>query len=46
VNFRDQILKVKVSADKTVFYLEGDNAIEINVNGKAVELQPNQELEV
>ncbi len=39
VNFRDQILKVKVAADKTVFFLEGDNAIEINVNGKAVELQ-------
>ncbi|WP_037320812.1 glycoside hydrolase family 65 protein [Salegentibacter sp. Hel_I_6] len=43
VNFRDQILKVKVAADKTVFFLEGDNAIEINVNGKVVEVQPNQE---
>jgi len=46
VNFRDQILKVKVSADKMVFFLEGDNAIEINVNGKTVEVQPNQELAV
>lgn len=43
VNFRDQILKVKVAADKTVFFLEGDNAIEINVNGKVVVVQPNQE---
>jgi len=44
VNFRDQILKVKVSAEKTVFHLEGENAIEINVNGKPVEVHPNNEV--
>jgi len=44
VNFRDQILKVKVSAEQTVFHLEGDNRIEINVNGKPVEVQPNNEV--
>ena len=43
VNFRDQILKVKVAADKTVFHLEGKNTIEINVNGATVEVQPNQQ---
>jgi maltose phosphorylase len=44
VNFRDQILKVKVSAEQTVFHLEGDNRIEINVNGKPVKVQPNDEV--
>jgi maltose phosphorylase len=44
VNFRDQILKVKVSAEKAVFHLEGENAIEINVNGKPVEVHPNNEV--
>lgn len=46
VNFRDQVLKVKVSAGETVFYLEGENAIEIDVNGESVEVKPNQELAV
>ena len=43
VNFRDQILKVTVTSDQTRFSLEGDNSIEIKVNGETVEVKPNQE---
>ncbi|MGY5850579.1 glycoside hydrolase family 65 protein [Salegentibacter sp. F14] len=43
VNFRDQILKVTVNLDKTSFFLEGDNAIEIKVDGEPVEIKPNEE---
>ncbi len=42
VNFRDRILKVDVSAEKTGFSLEGDDSIEIMVKGKKVEVQPNR----
>ncbi|SFN59772.1 glycoside hydrolase family 65 protein [Salegentibacter flavus] len=43
VNFRDQILKVTVTKDKTRFLLEGDSAIEIKVDGETLEVSPNQE---
>ncbi|GAA4320396.1 glycoside hydrolase family 65 protein [Pontixanthobacter gangjinensis] len=41
VNFRDRILKVNVSADKTEFSMEGSDSLEILVNGKAVEVLPD-----
>ncbi|WP_081209849.1 glycoside hydrolase family 65 protein [Salegentibacter sediminis] len=43
VNFRDQILKVTVTSDQTRFSLEGDNSIEIKVNGESLEVSPNEE---
>jgi len=42
VNFRNQIVKIKVAADKTTFSLEGDEAIEILVKDKLVEVTPNE----
>ncbi|MCH4823684.1 glycoside hydrolase family 65 protein [Gramella lutea] len=41
VNFRDRILKVTVSSEKTEFTLEGNDPLEILVNGKPVEVKPN-----
>ena len=41
VNFRDRILKVDVSSDKTEFSLEGNDSLEILVNDKVLEVQPN-----
>ena len=41
VNFRNQILKIEVAADKTSFLLEGTEPLEILLNGKAVEVAPN-----
>ena len=41
VNFRDRILKVDVSADKTEFSLEGEDSLDILVNGKKLEVLPN-----
>lgn len=41
VNFRDRILKVDVSSGKTEFTLEGEDSLEILVNGKLVEVLPN-----
>ncbi len=41
VNFRDRILKVDVKANETEFFLEGDKALEILVNGEEFEIQPN-----
>ena len=46
VNFRDRILKVNVSADKTVFSLEGEDSLEILVNGNKVEVSPNTQVSV
>ena len=42
VNFRNQILKIKVAADKTTFSLEGEEAIKILVKDKLVEVIPNE----
>ncbi len=41
VNFRNQILKVEVTASKTHFTLEGDAPIEIMVKGKKITIEPN-----
>ena len=41
VNFRDRILKVQVSDKETKFSLEGEDSLEILVNGKTVEVLPN-----
>jgi len=42
INFRDQILKVNVKQDSTSFSLEGDNELQILVNGNAVVVSPSQ----
>ncbi len=41
VNFRNRILKVKVSKGKTSFALEGDQELTIHVDGKEVTVFPN-----
>ncbi|WP_431156682.1 glycoside hydrolase family 65 protein [Winogradskyella poriferorum] len=41
VNFRHQIIKVIVDKDRTHFELEGDNELDILVNGKTVTITPN-----
>lgn len=41
VNFRGRILKVEVTGHKTSFSMEGEASLEILVNGKLVEIQPN-----
>lgn len=46
VNFRDRILKVDVSAEKTNFNLEGEDSLEILVKGKKIEVQPNTPVSV
>ncbi len=40
INFRDRILKVHVSGKETKFSLEGEESLEILVNGKKVEVSP------
>jgi maltose phosphorylase len=46
VNFRHQILKVNVSKGQTHFELEGDQDLEILVNGNSVTISPNSLLSV
>ncbi|MGB7843136.1 MAG: glycoside hydrolase family 65 protein [Salinimicrobium sp.] len=41
VNYRNKILKVNVAPGKTSFSLEGNEGIEIFVNGKTVQVAPN-----
>ncbi|MGS2725344.1 glycoside hydrolase family 65 protein [Psychroserpens sp. BH13MA-6] len=41
INFRNQILKIKVTKDQTNFALEGTTDLEILVNGKPVTISPN-----
>jgi maltose phosphorylase len=41
VNFRHQILKVSVNQNETQFELEGDDELQILVNGKKVIVRPN-----
>jgi maltose phosphorylase len=41
VNFRHQILKVNVSKEQTHFELEGNQDLEIMVNGKLITISPN-----
>jgi maltose phosphorylase len=42
INFRNQILKVNVTQNKTSFGLEGDKELEIQVNGITVIVSTNQ----
>jgi len=46
VNFRDRILKVQVSVEKTEFSLEGNDSLDILVNGKSLEVLPNTPVSV
>lgn len=46
VNFRNQIVKVEVTRNKTIFKLEGDQPITILVNGKKVDVIPDEPLHV
>jgi maltose phosphorylase len=46
VNFRNQILKVNVTKEKTTFTLEGNEPICILANGKSIEVHPNNAVEV
>jgi maltose phosphorylase len=41
VNYRNKILKINVAPEKTSFTLEGNEPIEIFVNGKKVNVEPN-----
>ncbi len=41
VNFRNQILKVIVQQDKTLFELDGTTHLDIVVNGEKVTISPN-----
>ncbi|MCF6167961.1 glycoside hydrolase family 65 protein [Lutibacter sp.] len=41
INFRNQILKIKVNQAKTIFELEGANELEIRVNNKIIIVTPN-----
>lgn len=42
INFRNRILKVRVTAPKTSFEYEGTTEISIRVNGNRVELKPGE----
>ena len=42
INFRNQIIKVAVNQTKTSFSLEGDNQINVFVNGKEILVEPNR----
>ena len=46
INFRHQILNVKVSKTQTQFDLEGDQDLKIVVNGKEVDLKANASVSV
>jgi maltose phosphorylase len=41
INFRNQILKVKIDQSETKFSLEGNSSITVFVNGKEVIVEPN-----
>ncbi|WP_142785132.1 glycoside hydrolase family 65 protein [Changchengzhania lutea] len=42
VNFRNQILKINVSHSETNFELEGNEALQILLNGNSLTIEPNQ----
>ena len=46
INFRDRILKIDVHPDHTNFSLEGDDSLEILVNGKLVEVENTHPVKV
>ncbi|HET8855212.1 MAG TPA: family 65 glycosyl hydrolase domain-containing protein, partial [Salinimicrobium sp.] len=41
LNFRNQVLKIKVSASETSFSLDGNRPLEILVNGELICIEPN-----
>jgi maltose phosphorylase len=46
VNFRNRIIKVRVTDKETTFELNGDTEMSIRVNGKRVELIPGNTITV
>jgi maltose phosphorylase len=42
INFRNQIVKVTVNQSQTSFSIEGDNQINVFVNGKEIVVEPNR----
>jgi maltose phosphorylase len=42
INFRNQIVKINVTREKTSFELDRGDALTILVNGKPIEISPNQ----
>ena len=46
INFRNQIIKVAVSAKETVFSMDGSTDLTINVNGKEVVVKPEASVTV
>ncbi len=46
VNFRERIVKVTVTKDKTDFNLEGEEPLDIVINGKEVTVEPNSPVSV
>ena len=46
INFRNQILKIAVQQNQTIFSLEGDKEITVFVNGKEVLVEPNSLVKV
>lgn len=44
VNFRDQIITMKASANATTFNITGSGALDILVNGKTITLEPGKEV--
>ncbi len=46
VNFRERIVKVTVTKDKTDFNLEGEEPLDIVINGKQVTVEPNNPVSV
>ncbi|MBA5629121.1 glycoside hydrolase family 65 protein [Moheibacter lacus] len=46
VNFRNQILKVNVSHEGTEFSLDGNDHLDVNLNGKSVRIEPGNFVKV
>ncbi len=46
INFRNQIVKVEVTSNKCNFSLEGEEPLDILVNGKKITVEPNQKVSV
>ena len=44
INFRNRIVQVTVTHDKTKFVLEGEGPMSIRLNGKRLELRPKEEI--
>ncbi|WP_299885124.1 glycoside hydrolase family 65 protein [uncultured Lacinutrix sp.] len=44
VNFRNQVIKIKVTQNETTFELDGEQELTILVNGKELKVSPNKEV--